>query len=104
MSESLITALLVGIPSVIIAFVAYLFSTRAQKLTAQTGQAGIDAAAYDRARVLYESAITQSRAEVADLREEIGRLKAELNEVRGRLAQYEHNPYWPNGNGLRKSP
>lgn len=69
----LVTGLVIGIPSLIVAIGTYWLSTSAQRTTMQAHRGKVDAEAYIRARELYESAITELRAQAAELRTEVDR-------------------------------
>lgn len=87
LNSAVITALVVGIPSVIVALAAYALSNRASRETATASHQQIDAGAYTRARELYESAIAELRNQVADLHTEMGRMRAELDTTRAEVTQ-----------------
>lgn len=87
---SIVATLVVGVPSATVATIAYVASVRARRAATRLGQAEIDASAYDRARSLYESAITTARAETDRIREqyrgEMGDLRGEMGDLRAEIA------------------
>lgn len=89
-STAVATVILISIPSVIIAISSYVLSVRAKRETARAASAQVDAEAYTRARILYESAIGTLRQELTDCRAENGRLTGELADSRRR--QRPRNP------------
>lgn len=86
LSSAFVTAVLISVPSVIIAVASYGLSVRAKRETARAALGQIDAEAYNRARGLYESAIDTLRRELADTRSENARLHTELAGLHADLA------------------
>ena len=84
LNSAVATALVIGIPSLVVAIATYWLATRAHSESANATRVQIDAEAYSRARELYESAITSLREQVADLRAEVARLRDELADMRRR--------------------
>jgi uncharacterized protein involved in exopolysaccharide biosynthesis len=85
-NSGLATALVIGIPSVTIAAYSYWLSLRAKREAALTQRSTVDAAAYERAKDLYESAIRELRNQVKDLHDGIARIRAELADTRQTLS------------------
>ena len=83
LNSDLITALVIGIPATLVAIGSYWLSLRARRETADATSDQVDAAAYIRAKDLYESAISELRQQGTELRAEIGRLHEEIDELRG---------------------
>jgi septal ring factor EnvC (AmiA/AmiB activator) len=95
---------MVGIPSVIVAFASYVFATRAHSEAMQASRGKVDAEAYEQARTIYESSLEEMRRQIADLRIEVGELKAELrnsgnalHEAMSRIWDLEHHRTPPEG-------
>ncbi len=78
LSSSVLASLAIGVPSVILSGATYVFGTRAHRDAMSQKAATVDAAAYDRAKMLYESAITTMQTESAELRAEVIRLRADV--------------------------
>lgn len=72
----------IPIASVIVAFAAFYFSTRAAKATATAGVHAVDAEAYTRASGIYEDTITNLRTDIAALRDELTGARTEIRELR----------------------
>ena len=71
MNDSLIVEILLGVMSVAVAFGSYLGATRAKKAEASAAEADIDAEAFNRAKGIYESAISA-------LENQLGRVRTQL--------------------------
>jgi len=78
MTTSEIVSAFLGVITAIVALVAYRQSTQAQRATAKAAEIGIDAAAYERAKELYESAIASSVSETDRLQRTVSELRREV--------------------------
>ena len=85
LNSAVVTGLIVGIPSTIIAVAAYFLSVRSDRDAASASRVQIDAEAYTRAKDLYESAIAALRQQVDDLRGEVAALRGQLDRVTAQL-------------------
>jgi septal ring factor EnvC (AmiA/AmiB activator) len=93
LNTALVTALVIGIPSVLIACGTYYLAIRAKRESAHTTKVAIDADAYKRAQALYESAIATLQEQVKNLTEELTRIREELADLRRRVsARSKRNP------------
>jgi predicted RNase H-like nuclease (RuvC/YqgF family) len=81
-NASIVASLAVGGPSVIVAAASYVFATRAHRETARVENMKVDAAAFDRAKMIYEGAIATLQSEVANLKTEVRDLHAEIAGLR----------------------
>ena len=79
MSGDLIIQVLLGILVLVVGYTGYVSASRATRSQSASAGKAIDAAAYERARELYESAITTQgaslRAQITDLSAEVTRLR-----------------------------
>ena len=79
MSTALVVEIILGLLTAAIAGAAYFAATRANRAQSDATKMGVDAAAYSRARELYESAITAQgsslRGQITDLSAEVTRLR-----------------------------
>lgn len=87
MSTSLIIQILLGLLVIILPTAVWFASTRAIRAQSGAAKGAVDAAAYGRAKDIYEGALDQLRTEVSDLRAEIARLR-QANE--GLASQVQH--------------
>lgn len=92
MSSTIIVEILLGLLTIIVGFVTFIAASRTQQQQHIAEKTSVDAAAYARAREIYESALqtlreelssTRSelltaRGDIMSLRDEIGRLRSEL--------------------------
>jgi len=85
LNTALITALLIGIPSVLVAVGSYWLSLRARREQGEAQQQLVDAQAFSRAREVYESAI-------AELRQQLAELRQENRDLRARTPRSRHRP------------
>jgi peptidoglycan hydrolase CwlO-like protein len=84
-----VATILLGLMTISIAFFAYRLSVRANKAQSDSTKTLVDAQAYERAKVLYESAIKtvtdesdRLRTEVSSLHEEVSKLRTEVGRLR----------------------
>ena len=75
MSSALIVEILLGVLTVTVSIVAYISANRANREQARLGVVTVDAAAYERARQNYESALETVRSEVNELRDQVQLLR-----------------------------
>lgn len=68
--------------SVIIAFSAFLFSTRAAHASAAASVHAVDAEAYTRASAIYEDTIASLRTDITSLRADLAGARIEIRELR----------------------
>jgi predicted RNase H-like nuclease (RuvC/YqgF family) len=88
-NSTLITALAIGIPSLIVAIGTYWLSTRARGESMDAYKHKVDAEAYTRAKDLYESAITALRKQAQDLRDELAEVRLEVEDMRRKLREIQ---------------
>jgi septal ring factor EnvC (AmiA/AmiB activator) len=84
-SGSLFDTLVIGLPSLTLAGLGYLSSQHAHRDTVIAARVPVDAAAYDRARGLYESVIHQLRDDIAGLRAELADARAQITRLESQL-------------------
>ena len=89
MNSQVIAGIAIGAPSLLIAFVSFIYATKARTETAIAGRSKVDADAYSRAKDVYESAIRTLQAEALELRAEIARQKIEVAELTARVGVLE---------------
>jgi hypothetical protein len=68
--------------SVVVAFAAFYFATRAARATASGAVHAVDAEAYTRASAIYEDTITNLRTDILGLRSDISAARAEIRDLR----------------------
>jgi hypothetical protein len=69
--------------------VAYILSGRAGAIQARATTAAVDASAYERARGIYEGAIHQLQAELADVRQQLAEVRQDNVTLMGRVHDLE---------------
>jgi peptidoglycan hydrolase CwlO-like protein len=72
------TGVLIGGVAVVVSFLAYRLSRRAAREEESAAGKAVDAQAYDRARLLYESSITQMERETGRVQSQVTALRAEI--------------------------
>ena len=100
MSDALIVQILLGVLTIVIGVATYLSASRANQQQDRAATVAVDAAAYTRAREIYEGALGTLRVDVENmrieivahresnnaLRVEIGSLRESNNALRGEIA------------------
>ena len=81
MKPEIAGSLAIGVVTAIIAVAAFWLSARAARAQHAAVAKGVDAAAYDRARELYESAIDNLQEETRRLEAQVASLRAEVAQV-----------------------
>jgi chromosome segregation ATPase len=74
-------AAVIGILAATIAYATFRLSARANKSQADASKAVVDAQAYERAKVLYESMIKTVKDEADHLRVQVGRLESTVDDL-----------------------
>lgn len=82
MSDSLIVEILLAIVAVAIGIGSFVGASRASKVKAVGMHEEIEAGAYERARTIYEGAISQMEGQLTRLRSDISQLDAEVVKLR----------------------
>lgn len=85
MTATVTIEILLGVLTVIVGVGSFFAATHANRLQARSAQMAVDAAAYSRAKEIYEGALLELRLEVESMRAEIIRLRAEIVLLRARL-------------------
>ena len=85
MSADRVIEILLAVLSGTVGYVSFRLSTKAAEAQDNATEAAVDAAAYDRAKDLYESAIDTLRTDLAAARVEISRLNGEVEQLRTEL-------------------
>jgi uncharacterized coiled-coil DUF342 family protein len=80
--NSVVLGLLFGGVGAAIAVLSYLSATKANREQAKVQRLGVDAAAYSRAKDIYESALAALRQEVIDMRAETLRVRESNDSLR----------------------
>jgi predicted nucleic acid-binding Zn-ribbon protein len=88
-STSLAVEILLGLLTAAIATAAFFAATRANRAQAQAAETAVDAAAYQRAKEIYESAIGSLKDQTRDLHDQIVNLQAEVSRVRTQSADLQ---------------
>ena len=81
MSAGALSVLIIGVLGLIVAIATIWLSGHAARTQAGAAVKGVDAAAYDRARELYESAIDNLQEETRRLEAQVASLRAEVAAV-----------------------
>ncbi len=79
MNQSLVVEILLGVLAVMIGVGAYFGAARANRASEMTARDAIDQKAYERAQLIYESALSMSEKQVAGLRERDAVLESKLD-------------------------
>lgn len=82
MTDSTLIEILLGVLAVMVGVGSFLGASRAARVTAIGAQQDVEALAYERARKIYESAISSLDEQVKRLRHEIGNLDGEVRQLR----------------------
>lgn len=85
-TEILVTAVGILLATAVSA-AAFLSASRARRATAEASKSAVDAGAYGRAKEIYDSAIDQLQASVAELRAEINRLRSQAADLSGEITR-----------------
>ena len=90
MTADRIIEILLALLSAAVGYASFRLSTKAGEAQDRATAVAVDAAAYDRAKELYESAIMTLRADLGNAREEIGRLNSEVSQLRRDLFEIRY--------------
>jgi chromosome segregation ATPase len=89
MDQSVIVAICLGIPAAVISVLAFWASTRANRVQDEATVVAVDAAAYDRAKGLYEASIKLLQDQVMEFRTQVKSLEGEVTKLRNQSASLE---------------
>jgi small-conductance mechanosensitive channel len=81
MNQSLVVEILLGVLAVMIGVGAYLGAARANRATEVTARYAIDQKAYERAQMIYESALKVSEQQVEGLRARVATLEGRVQSL-----------------------
>lgn len=82
MTGQLITEVLLALLTAAIAAAALFFGIRANQAQAKAATTAVDAAAYERAREIYEGALGALKSQTSDLHEQVVSLQSEVSRLR----------------------
>jgi len=82
-----LATLIVGALATLISIFAYMSSSRATKVQADTAARAVDAGAYERARTIYESSLKALEIQVARLQEQSERMRKQLDTAEGTISE-----------------
>lgn len=82
MSSAVVVEILLGLLTAIVGIVTYIAASNANRMQAKVSMIAVDAAAYERAQEIYESALASLRTDLANMREESERLRASNEQLR----------------------
>jgi predicted RNase H-like nuclease (RuvC/YqgF family) len=92
MDSTVVVEILLGLLTVTVGFVTFIAASRTQRQQSVADQTAVDAAAYERAKEIYESALqtlheewSSTRSELLTARSEIMSLRAEIARLREEL-------------------
>jgi predicted RNase H-like nuclease (RuvC/YqgF family) len=85
-SDSLIVEILLGLLTVAVTVAAFLSAKRANEEQSKSERIAVDAAAYQRAKEIYEGALDALHTEVNGLRTEVSRLRNSNNRLQDEVA------------------
>lgn len=89
MSASLAVEILLGLLTFSVSAVALFLGLRANKAQAQAASTAVDAAAYQRAKDIYESAIDSLKGQTTDLHDQVINLQTEVSRLRTQSADLQ---------------
>lgn len=81
MNQSIVVEILLGVLAVMIGIGAYLGAARANRASEITARDAIDQKAYERAQMIYESALRVSEQQVSGLRERVMNLESKVQSL-----------------------
>lgn len=82
MNASIIVEVLLGLLTFAVAAAAYFAAQQANRSTAKASTVAVDAAAYGRAKQIYEGALDALQSQTADLHEQVEALSDEVGRLR----------------------
>lgn len=82
MTAQLFTEVILGLLTAVVAVAAYLSAQKANQAQAKAQATAVDAAAYGRAKEIYEGAIEALQSQTADLHDQVEQLGAEVGRLR----------------------
>lgn len=86
MDGTIIVEILLGLLTVTVGFVTFMAASRTQKQQSLSDQTAVDAAAYQRAKEIYESALQILRDDLNVTRSELLTARNEIISLRGEIA------------------
>jgi peptidoglycan hydrolase CwlO-like protein len=81
-SAQLVTEVLLGLLTAVVAVAAYFSAQKANRLQARASTVAVDAEAYGRAKAIYEGALDALQSQTADLHEQVEALSDEVGRLR----------------------
>lgn len=82
MSVDLVVEIILGLLAAALTFITFLGATRANKAQSKAQEQSVDAAAYLRAKEIYEGALSTLREEVESMRLELTKLRESDDKMR----------------------
>lgn len=82
MSASLVVEVFLGLLTAAVAAAAFFSAQKANRAQAQASTIAVDAAAYSRAKQIYEGALDALQSQTADLHEQVEALSDEVGRLR----------------------
>lgn len=87
MSTALIVEILLGVLACIVGVVTFLAASNANRQQARATMTAVDAAAYQRAQQIYESALASLRIDLENMRDESQRLRESNDRLRAEVTE-----------------
>lgn len=87
MSADLTVQILLGLLVLVVGFSGYITASRATRAQSASADKAVDAAAFERARQIYEGALETLRDELASCRSELLSARGEISGLRHELAR-----------------
>lgn len=82
MNATLAVEILLSLLTIGLSAAAFFAATRANRAQSQAAKTAVDAAAYERAKMLYESAIDTLKGQTTDLHDQVVSLQTEVSRLR----------------------
>lgn len=89
MSTTLAVEILLALLATGLSAAAFFAATRANRAQAEAAETAVDAAAYQSAKGIYESAITSLRDQTRDLHDQVVNLQTEVSRLRTQSADLQ---------------
>lgn len=87
MDPGTLAGIIVGALAALISLFAYVTSSKATKVQADTAARAVDAGAYERAQGIYEASLKQLEIQVGRLQEQSERMRKQLNTAEGTISE-----------------